>query len=72
MTAKTKVIGVRVDEATDARLAKFERETGVERVTLARNAMIAALDYYDRAGRISFPLVLVEPVQPPKSKSNES
>jgi len=31
MTTKTKVIGVRVDGATDARLAKFERETGVAR-----------------------------------------
>jgi hypothetical protein len=72
MTTKSKVIGVRVDPATDARLAKFETETGVERVTLARNAMLAALDYYEKRGRISFPLLLIEPTQhPTSSKTGE-
>lgn len=61
MQKKTKIIGIRIDEDTDARLEAFERQTGVERVTLARNAMVAALNYYEEAGRISFPLVLVEP-----------
>lgn len=61
MPTKSKVIGVRVDSETDGRLARFEHDTGVERVTLARNALLAALDYYERKGRISFPLILVEP-----------
>lgn len=58
---KTKVIGVRVDVHTDTRLSRFEAETGVERVTLARNAILAALIYYDETGKISFPLRMVEP-----------
>lgn len=66
MERKTKLIGVRIDEATDLRLSEFEKRTGVERVTLARNAMLAALLYYETTGRISFPLVLVEPNQPSK------
>lgn len=61
MAAKTKVIGMRVDQETERRLAHFEQVTGVESVTLARNATIAALDYFETHGRISFPLILIEP-----------
>lgn len=60
MSRKTKVIGVRVDEEVNRRLLQFESETGIERVTLARNAMIAALKFYEKNRRISFPLKVVE------------
>jgi len=60
MSRKTKVIGIRVDPEVDGRLSVFETSTGIERVTLARNAMLAALDFYEKHGRISFPLHVVE------------
>jgi hypothetical protein len=60
MSRKTKVIGVRVDEGVDQRLLHFEAKTGIERVTLARNALLAALDFYEVNGRITFPLQLIE------------
>ena len=55
------MIGGRVDVHTDIRLSRFEANTGVERVTLARNAILAALTYYEETGKISFPLRMIEP-----------
>lgn len=60
MSRKTKVIGVRVDEEVDERLLHFEAKTGIERVTLARNALLAALNFYEENGKISFPLQIIE------------
>lgn len=56
MPAKNKIIGVRVDESTAARLELFEASTKVESVTLCRAALDAALNYFDEHNRISFPL----------------
>lgn len=50
-----------MDIHTDIRLSRFEADTGVERVTLARNAILAALIYYEENGKISFPLRMIEP-----------
>ena len=60
MSRKTKVIGVRVDGEVDERLQHFEANTGIERVTLARNALLAALNFYEKNGKISFPLRVIE------------
>jgi hypothetical protein len=66
MSTKTKVIGVRVDQEVDRRLLDFEANTGIERVTLARNALLAALDFYEANGRITFPLQVIEGAVVPK------
>lgn len=71
MSRKTKVIGIRVDQEVDERLLNFEAATGIERVTLARNAMLAALDFFDRNGRVSFPLRVIEVGKAGTSRSSE-
>ena len=48
-----------MEEKVDERLLRFESETGIERVTLARNALVAALSFYEKHGVISFPLQVV-------------
>lgn len=64
MSIKSKVLGVRIDQATEKRLERFESVTKVEAVTLARAALDAALDYFDENGGIRFPLV-IQPIPPP-------
>ena len=49
-------MGVRIDAETAARLARFERDAKVERLTLTRAALMAALDYFEQTGGISFPM----------------
>lgn len=61
---KTRMLGVRLDEDTFARLDNIERLTGVEKVTLARLSLMAMLDYFDHKGRISFPLKVIEGSSP--------
>ena len=65
---KTGTLSTRVDAGLIARLAKFEERTGVEKATLVRAALTAALDCYERQGRIAFPLVIADSSQYPKGK----
>jgi len=65
---KSATLSTRVDAGLIARLAKFEERTGVEKATLVRAALTAALDCYERQGRIAFPLVIADSSQYPKAK----
>jgi hypothetical protein len=56
VSVKTKIIGVRVDENTERRLAKFEEKTLIESVALARAAIDASLNFFEEHGYIHFPL----------------
>lgn len=56
---KTKTRGVRFTAADNDRLEAFFNETGIEPVALARAATLAALDHYETAGKIVFPLKVV-------------
>ena len=53
---KARQINVRIDEATGMLLDDFEARTGMEAVTLARTALTAALQEFQRGGTLSFPL----------------
>ena len=65
---KTGTLSTRVDAGLIARLAKFEERTGVEKATLVRASLAAALDCYERHERIAFPLVIADSSQYPKAK----
>ena len=65
---KSGTLSTRVDARLIARLAKFEEHSGVEKATLVRAALTAALDCYERQGRIAFPLVIADSSQYPKGK----
>lgn len=60
MNPQNRNLGIRLDAPLSARLEHFEQSTGVGAATLGRNALIAALDYFDQHGSISFPLRLIE------------
>lgn len=47
---------IRIDDEFQARIKKFEDKTGVPMATLVRAATEAALNYYDEAESITFPL----------------
>jgi hypothetical protein len=51
-----RILGVRLDEKTTARVAIFEQKTHIEAVSLARASLLAALDYFDATGSLSLPL----------------
>lgn len=53
-----RTLGLRLDSVDAERVAKFEQETTIEAVSLARAALKAALDYYEANGEISIPLRL--------------
>ena len=53
---KNAQMSIRVDDEFISRIKKFEDETGVPMATLVRAATEAALNYYDRAESITFPL----------------
>jgi len=59
MSEKTKVLGVRLETSIYNRLQQFEDDTDVEKVTLARAAIIACLDYFEDNGSLAFPLKIV-------------
>lgn len=63
-TLKDKTLGVRIDADTVQRLEEFQERTGVEPVTLTRNAMLAALDYFEEHGTIVFPIRMVTALDP--------
>lgn len=58
-TKNARQVGIRFDAAANARLTRFEASTGVEAVTLARNATLACLDFFEQHGYLSFPIVVV-------------
>jgi hypothetical protein len=58
-TKNARQVGIRFDAAANARLTRFEQSTGVEAVTLARNATLACLDFFEQHGYLSFPIVVV-------------
>ena len=54
---KNMMVGVRIDEELRKRLEIFEGVTGVPHAQLARSALEAALDSFEKKGTITFPLV---------------
>jgi len=75
-TTKGRNLGLRLDEADTADLEDFEKGSGIEATTLARNALRACLAYWKQHKKISFPLRLVEvaakPHRPPMMRRNPS
>lgn len=63
---KNAQMSIRVDEEFMARVRKFEDGTGVPMATLVRAATEAALNYYDSAQSITFPLEC-KPLRNPKN-----
>ena len=63
MKAKTPTagrnLGVRLDAIATSRLERFRSKTGIDGVTLARLALLSALDTYEREGQLTLPLVVV-------------
>lgn len=51
-----RILGIRLDQEDSDRLERFEKETTLEGVSLARAALKAALSYYEEHGKISLPL----------------
>jgi len=64
---KTQTLSTRVDEKLVERLNRFEAQTGVEKASLVRVAITAALDFYEQNGSISFPLFIADATQRPTS-----
>ena len=62
-----RILGVRLDEKTTARIAVFEQKTHIEAVSLARASLLAALDYFDATGSLSLPLQ-ISPAAPTEEK----
>jgi hypothetical protein len=59
MSTKTaRTLSIRLDQTDTQHLADFEDRTGVDGVTLGRNALRACLAYFQAGGTITFPLVL--------------
>lgn len=51
------MVGVRIDETLKERLKMFESFTGIPPALLARSALEAALDFFEKKRSITFPLV---------------
>jgi hypothetical protein len=49
-------LGLRISKEVSERLARFEAETNHSAVSLAREALMAALDHYEEVGKISLPI----------------
>ena len=58
---KTVHLAVRISEELHQRLEAVSDSMNVEKPTLVRGALEAVVSYVERNGRITFPLVLVEP-----------
>jgi hypothetical protein len=57
MGKKKEVLGVRIDDETRARVERYESRTNSSGASLARAALVAALDHYEKNGeRITFPI----------------
>lgn len=62
---KTGTLSTRVDTSLIARLEKFEEATGIERASLVRALLNAALDCCERQGGLRFPLKIQDSSQVP-------
>lgn len=71
-TTKGRNLGLRFDEQDTKDLDLFERSTGIEATTLARNATRACLAYWKKHGKISFPLRLIEAASSEKKEGGDS
>jgi hypothetical protein len=60
---KSSTLSTRVDSSLIGRLAAFEQRTGVEKASLVRAALTAALDCYERQGALTFPLTIADASQ---------
>lgn len=56
MPKNARILGIRLDDHTNQRLTRFEKETLIEGVSLARAALIASLDTYEAMGTLTLPL----------------
>lgn len=70
-TTKGRNLGLRLDEQDTRDLEDFERGSGIEATTLARNAVRACLAYWKQHKKISFPLRLVEAAADSKSAAHQ-
>ena len=57
-TKNARTLSIRLDAADTASLQDFEGRTGIDGVTLGRNALRACIKYFQAGGTITFPLVL--------------
>jgi hypothetical protein len=57
-TKNARTLSIRLDASETENLAKFEQATGIDGVSLGRNALRACLAYFNKGGTITFPLVL--------------
>jgi hypothetical protein len=64
-TKNARTLGIRLDEHTNARLLRFEAATLIEGVSLARAALIAALDAYEADNSLTLPLRITDSRPPP-------
>lgn len=64
MDNKTRIIGIRVEEGVFERLTRMEESTGMEKVSLARTALMAVLDDYERTRVLRLPLRITSSVEP--------
>ena len=62
-TKNARILGIRLDEKTNARLLVFESATLIEGVSLARAALIASLDAFDQHGTLTLPLRITDASQ---------
>jgi hypothetical protein len=62
-TKNARILGIRLDQKTNARLVRFENTTLIEGVSLARAALIAALETYERHGSLTLPLKIISSAQ---------
>jgi|JPYU01.1.fsa_nt_gi hypothetical protein len=72
MTNKTHQIGVRLDSLAWKRLEDLQRLTSLDKVAMARAAIMAMLDAADRDGEISFPLRIVSAERKRNSNGREN
>lgn len=59
-TKNARTLGVRLDATDTARISKFEAETNIEAVSLARAALKAALTAFETTGHLSLPLYVTD------------
>lgn len=59
-TKNARTLGVRLDATDTARISKFETETSIEAVSLARAALKAALTAFETTGHLSLPLYVTD------------
>jgi len=67
-----RTLGIRLDQTDNSRLEKFERETTLDGVSLARAALKAALQFYEETGSISLPLYISDKNSKPQPQAAKS